>query len=437
MNFPLKFELNSLLPNNLVQLIFFIIFLFNLFFLTIVPYFITGKFLYSIFYLFPIIFYLIIFFTYSIVSKRRFIYISQYLLYLFLLSFILIFIGFINGNYFIDIVSNLFFFIAPFIGYYVSKSILRESNDKIWVLNNFIYLSILQIVFFFILKMIRFFFMGQDFVIYKAFNVDGLQSSILVCIFLLYIYKNHKHQISNIFKFVIFTLCVNELLYPISLPFKQLLFSLVVAILFILFFVFRINKILLVGIFSAFVLFILNYYSTELYVLTRFINYYQDLLTISLFKDKRIVEIYGVLSTLYNNLPTSLFFGEGFGGLWNADLLNLNPNFLKNVDFRKGAFVSMVHSSYFTILLRSGLFGLFFYFIFFYKIKKSLKKIIKLENLKDTYLYYVKSFRFYFILTLILSFFDYYIYANTFWGVIAYISTSFIFNNSHNLEPKI
>lgn len=422
--FDIEFLYINISLKNKYLFLFFLIFLFNFIIIPFSPYFLDGKVLYSVIYIFPFFFYILVLFIFYSFFNFQSLSFPVPLLLLFLASIILVFIGIYYNNFFLDIFTNFFFFISPFLGFYVSSTLLKYSNNKKDVLNLFILFSCLNIIFFLLFKFFNVLILGQDFVIYKAFNQDGLQSSPLLFVFLFFIFFNFKYKFSILFYFIFSFIFINEILYPFSLPFKQLFISLLVTLIFILRAVYRIQifKLFLFIIVIGFGL--VNLFKSEVYLIVRFSEFFTDLLANSIFKDKRVLEVAGVLITLKSEFPYSILFGHGFGGLWDASLLNVDSSYLKILDYRYESFVSMVHSSYFTILIRSGFFGLLIYLLFFRYIYKKINYSI--YNINDDYvMYFLRAYKFYFFLTLFLSFFDYYIYSSAFWGVIAGISSSF------------
>jgi len=407
-----------LLPQNEIQLFYELLIIHSLFLITFFASIFKGILLLFLIHFLPLI-YFIIGFVYISFFKRKKIQLDLYFYLIIIFSFCLIFVGIFKKNYLTDIVSNLLFFLSPILTYYLSNSILTSNKDKIWVIKNYITFSLLQVILFFAIKMINISLFNENLVIYKAYNVGGLQSSFLLATFMFSMKKYYTIRFKYIYGLILALLFINELLVPVTLPFKQLFILLILWVCYISFN--YISKVLVFLFLSFFVIFLL-YNWDALYVLSRFVISYTELFTESLFKEKRFTEIFGVLKTIENKLPFSILFGEGFGGLWNVKLISIDPIYLINVDFRNDTQVSMVHSSFFTLLLRGGLISLISYFILVSNVFKNIQFSSRVNFKWNPYSNYLKAFNFYVIITLVGSLFDWFIYGNYFWGILCSFS---------------
>jgi len=406
-----------LVPKNKRQLFLEIITLHYLFLITFFASILKGAILLFLIYFLPIILFVIGFLIIgSSGVKVKF---EVKFLIILLIGIILFFVGVSKNNFIQDIISNFLFFISPVLTFYLLNSILSNNQDKIWAINNFIILSIFQVFLFFSLKIFNILFYDVPFVIYKAYNVGGLQSAFLVTTFLLSMRKEYIKKYKLFFRIILFLLVINEILVPVSLPFKQLFILLIIWFLYISYnYLSRKIVFLLIVVISSYLI----YNWQNLYILSRFIISYTELFQDSLFREKRFTEIFGVLRTIKDGLPFSLIYGEGFGGLWDTSLLRIDNIYLQTIDFRMRNKVSMVHSSFFTLLIRGGLLALFCYLILLSDIIRKLRRNLKYYKYLYSYKSYLTAFGFFLLITLVGSLFDWFIYGNYYWGVICSFS---------------
>jgi len=413
-------------PNNNIQFIFSALVIYLLFIFPLIAKFFDGNglILLASYYIIPTLYltsiFIILFFYHKDLIKIK-------IPFLIFLSFvtILFLIGLLYENYLVDILTSLIFFLAPILAYFLSKSLVTNKNDLRWLLKNYLFLQLVQILFFLILKLVNTFILGKPFQVYKAFNIDGLYSSFLIATFVVFSYKNLSGKYGTLFKILTFLVILNEILFPISLPFKQLFLFLIIWLIFIAFNTLKKKLILFILIPTIVLLF--YYYYEELYVIIRFIEHYAEIIETSIYIDKRVLEIAGVLSTIFNS-PLNFAFGNGLGGMWDSNLLDVNSVFFGSVDFRTEDKVYMVHSSYFAILMRGGIIALSIYIIFLYNIYKELKKKIKIVGHNTLLESYLRSFKFFFILMIFAGFIDWYIYSNFLFGYICFLSVNQKYN---------
>ena len=428
MNF--KIFKDILKSNNFDQFYIQLLMIYNLFLITVFATFIKGYVLLFLVYFLPLLL-VILFFLIKIFFYKKIIKFPYSFYYTVVIFFILIIIGLIKKNNYSDILSNAIFFISPLLSYYLISSIINNQEDKIWMIKNIIILSSLQIIIFFLIKFFNVFLLNKDLVNYEAFNVGGLQSSFLILAYFLFLRKKYFKLLGIYFIIFISILILNEILVPIVLPFKQLLLLLLIFLVYVFFYIIP-KKYLFF--FVLIIVFITTLNLEKIYVFTRLFSHFKDISSNSIFLDKRIIEIYGVVNTIKLNLPFSLIYGEGFGGLWDTNSIGIDISYLKQVDFRKETFVSMVHSSFFTLLIRGGLLSVSCYLIMLYIVFKRNNFFIKKINRSNTLFFYFKSFKLYFLLYVFASFFDWYIYANCFIGILFAIST---FKPNHHLNEYL
>jgi hypothetical protein len=415
----IKSILKYLKPSNFNQFYIEICMIYNLFLITFFASFIKGYILLFLVYFFPVILILFFFFLKLLFLKNEIKFHPSFF-YSLLIFFLLIIVGLFENNFIADILTNALFFISPLLSFYIISSCINDDRDKLWLIKNFIVLTSLQILTFFTIKFFNFTVLNKDLVNYEAFNVGGLQSSFLVVSYFLYTRKKYYNNYGNYFVIFVTFLLINELLVPIVLPFKQLLLLLFLFLSYI--FVFILPKKYLFLIFLI-VFFITTINLEKIYVFTRLFSHFSELSSNSIFLDKRIIEVYGVVNTIKANLPFSIIYGKGFGGLWDSNTIGIDISYLKQVDFRKNTNVSMVHSSFFTLFMRGGFLSLSCYIILFYIVYYKNKIAFTMFSQNSDYYYYFKSFKFYFLILILASFFDWYIYANSFIGLLFAIST--------------
>jgi len=415
----IKSLLKYLKPSNFNQFYIEICLIYNLFLITFFASFLKGYILLFLVYFFPLILILFFFITKLIFLKNEIKFHPSFF-YSIIIFFILIFIGLLQNNFIADIFTNALFFISPLLSFYIISSCINDDNDKIWLIKNFIVLTSLQILIFFAIKFFNVSILNNELVNYEAFNVGGLQSSFLVVSYFLYTRKKYFRIYGNLFIIFITILLINELFVPIVLPFKQLLLLLFLFLAYIFYFILPKKYLILI-------LLLIFFFTTinleKIYVFTRLFSHFNELSSNSIFLDKRIIEIYGVVNTIKANLPFSLIYGKGFGGLWDSNTIGIDISYLKQVDFRKSTNVSMVHSSFFTLFMRGGILSLSCYIILFYIVYYRNKIAFTMFNQNSDYYFYFKSFKFYFLILILASFFDWYIYANSFIGLLFAIST--------------
>ena len=415
----IKSLLKYLKPLNFNQFYIEICMIYNLFLITLFASFLKGYILLFLVYFFPVIL-ILLFFILKLLFLKNEIKFQPSFFYTILIFFILSIVGLLQNNFIADIYTNALFFISPLFSFYIVSSCINDESDKLWLIKNFIVLTSLQILVFFIIKFFNVIILSKELVNYEAFNVGGLQSSFLVVSFFLYTRKKYFNKYGYYFLFFIIMLLINELLVPIVLPFKQLLLLLFFFLSYI--FVFILPKKYLLIIFLI-IFFITTINLEKIYVFTRLFSHFNELSSNSIFLDKRIIEVYGVVNTIKENMPFSLIYGKGFGGLWDSNTIGIDISYLKQVDFRKSTNVSMVHSSFFTLFMRGGFLSLSCYIILFYIVYYRNKLAMTYFNENSEYYYFFKSFKFYFLILIIASFFDWYIYANSFIGLLFAIST--------------
>lgn len=414
-----KSVLKYLKPLNFNQLFIEIFMIYNLFLITLFATFLKGYILLFLVYFFPLILISFFFLMKLLFLKKEFKFHFSFF-YTIIIFFILLFVGLLQDNIFVDIFTNALFFISPLFTFYIVSSCIDNDNDKLWLIKNYIVLTSFQILIFFFIKFFNVLILNKELVNYEAFNVGGLQSSFLVLAYFLYTRKKYFNRFGIYFFIFVSILFVNEVLVPIVLPFKQLLLLLFLFLAYIFVFILPKKYLFLITI----VLFFITSINLEkIYVFTRLFSHFSELSTNSIFLDKRIIEVYGVVNTIKANLPFSLIYGKGFGGLWDSNTIGIDISYLKQVDFRKSTNVSMVHSSFFTIFMRGGFLSLSCYFILFYIVYYRNKIAFRMFNKNSDYYFFFKSFKFYFFILIIASFFDWYIYANSFIGLLFAIST--------------
>jgi hypothetical protein len=417
-------------PNNFDQFYIELLIIYNLFLITLFATFFKGYVLLFLIYFVPSLL-VIFFFLLKIIFYKTVFRFPLSFFYTIFVFVILCLIGVLKGNYLTDIFSNAIFFISPLLSFYLVSSVIVNNSDKLWLIKNYILLSSIQVLFFFALKLVNVSVLNEDIINYKAFNVGGLQSSFLILIYFLYSKRKYVNIYGRYFSFFLFLLFINEILVPIVLPFKQLLLLLLLFLIYVFIYILPRKYLFIV---VGFIIFLTTLNYEKVYVFARLFSHFNDIFSNSIFLDKRVVEIYGVINTINSNLPFSLIYGEGFGGLWDSSKIGIDISYLKQVDFRINTLVSMVHSSFFTLFLRGGFLSLSCYLLFLFKVYFNNKLIIKKLVFKNDIYFFLKSFKFYFILYLIASFFDWYIYANSFIGILFAIST---FNPYNNLNEDI
>lgn len=324
-------------------------------------------------------------------------------------------LGLLKGSYLKDGIAGVFFFIAPFLGYYIGSIIFSDVNVRAKALTLFLKFSFYSLIIG-ILGKIGAIVAGRPFVVYAGVGFDMLPSAFFFVGYLLITYKFKLINYSKWYAFAIFIFLVVQILVPVVRPFKASLIMMIVWLGPLLIYCYGFGRsFFLFLLFLPFVLF----YFPDLEIFQRFLESFYDLSdSSSKYDDKRYAEIVGVIDTLSKNSFIDFIFGNGTGARWYATNFNFN-SIMRFLDMREDGGVHHVHVTWMALLFRHGFVGIFLYLTliitFFLKLTK-YRDINYLEGINQNAIQ--RAMIFYLISLLSGSLVDWQFYSDAYTGFL-------------------
>lgn len=331
------------------------------------------------------------------------------------LSFFYFGLGLLKGSYLKDGIAGIFFFLAPFLGYYIGSILFSDDNTRAKAVIVFFKFSYYSLIIGIVGKIMAVYF-GRPFVVYAGVGFDMLPSAFFFVGYLLITYKFKLVTYSRWYTLIIFLFLLVQLLVPIVRPFKASLIMMIVWLVPLLTYCYGLGRsTILFLIFLPFILF----YFPDLEIFQRFVESFYDLSdSSSKYDDKRYAEIVGVIDTLSKNNFVDFIFGNGTGARWYATNFNFN-SIMSYLDMREDGGVHHVHVTWMALLFRHGIIGILLYITligtFFLKLTK-LRTSIFLHGINQSALQ--KAMLIYLISLLSGSLVDWQFYSDAYTGFL-------------------